>query len=164
MPTWLTRLCWGASPRRTLLRAVIWAVLVYALAQGPFRPMRVRGISMEPTIHDGSWRFANLWRYRRQSPKRGEVVVIAMPGAKAFYCKRVIGLPGEQIAFVQGHLLVNGFNQPEPYLTEAFDWNVAPVDLGADEFYVVGDNRTLPLSAQVAGIVDRKRISGGLWQ
>jgi hypothetical protein len=65
---------------------------------------------------------------------------------------------------VQGHLLVNGFNQPEPYLTETFDWNVPPVDLGADEFYVVGDNRTLPLSAQVAGIVERKRISGGLWQ
>ena len=163
MPDWLKRICLGRSPRKTLMRAAGWAVLVYVLGQGPFRPMRVRGISMEPTVQDGSWRFANLWRYRRQPPERGHIVVIALPGAQAYYCKRVIGRPGEQIAFVQGQLLVNGFVHEEPYLATPCAWNVTPQELGPDEYYVVGDNRSLPMSDQVAGVVKRTRIAGRLW-
>ena len=125
--------------------------------------MFVRGISMDPTIRDGQLRFARMWRYAFRTPARGEVVVIAMPGGRTFYCKRIIGLPGERIAFLGGELLVNGEAQPEPYLKEHGEWTVDPVELGPNEYYVVGDNRSMPMSDQVAGVVERRHIAGGLW-
>lgn len=153
----------GDSPRHTLLRCLIWAALAYVVFGGLARPMRVRGRSMEPTVHDGSLRFAHMWRYVRRDPARAQIVVIAMPGGRTFYCKRVLGLPGEKIAFQNGALLVNDQAVPETYLADAGSWTVPPVLLGAREFYVVGDNRTLSMAEQVAGVVARRHIVGGLW-
>lgn len=158
-----SRLLVGAYPRRTLVRAVVLGLLTLTAGLGPARPMRVRGRSMEPTVRDGSWRLANLWRYNHRRPARGDIVVIAMPGGRAFYCKRVVGLPGERIAFQAGGLYVNGTRVPEPYLASAGDWSVPQYLVGPDEYYVVGDNRQLPMSDQVAGVVQRRYLAGGLW-
>lgn len=153
----------GASPRKTILRCICWAALTYTLFGILARPMVVRGRSMEPTIRDGSLRFAHMWRHARRDPARGQVVIIAMPGGRSFYCKRVLGLPGEEVAFQQGVLRINGHAEPEPYLTEAGAWTVPPVTLGDREFYVAGDNRALSMAEQVAGVVARRNIVGGLW-
>ena len=153
----------GTSPRRTLGRCLLWAALTYVLFGGLARPMLVRGRSMEPTVRDGSLRFAHMWRYAWRDPARGQVVVIAMPGGRTFYCKRVLGLPGEDVAFQNGALLINGRAVPESYLADAGTWTVPPVTLGEHEFYVVGDNRTLSMAEQVAGVVARHHIVGGLW-
>lgn len=156
-------LFFGRHPRRTLLRALLLALLTLAAGLGPARPMRVRGHSMEPTIRDGGWRVANLWRYANREPRRGDVVVIALPGGRAYYCKRVVGLPGERVAFQDGALYVNDDRVPEPYIAATGRWSVAPYGLGPDEYYVVGDNRNLSMSDQVAGVVKRKFIAGGIW-
>lgn len=153
----------GTSPRRTLLRCLLWIALTYVLFGGLARPMLVRGRSMEPTVQDGSLRFAHMWRYAGRDPARGQIVVITMPGGRSFYCKRVLGLPGEEVAFQQGVLLINGAAVPEPYLLDAGTWTVPPVTLGGREFYVVGDNRTLSMADQVAGVVARRHIVGGMW-
>ena len=65
--------------------------------------------------------------------------------------------------FQNGALLINGRAVPEIYLADAGTWTVPPVTLGAREFYVVGDNRTLSMAEQVAGVVARHHIVGGLW-
>lgn len=153
----------GAAPARTLLRCLLWAALAYVVFGGLARPMLVRGRSMEPTIHDGTLRFAHMWRYLLRDPERGQVVVIAMPGGRSFYCKRVLGLPGETVAFYRGALLVNGQVWPEAYLADGGSWTVPEVTLGEREFYVVGDNRSLSMAEQVAGVVARRYIVGGLW-
>ena len=62
---------------------------------------------MEPTIHDGSWRLGNLLKFNGRNPRRGEMVIIRMAGWHAYYLKRVLGLPGENIAFDHGALVVN---------------------------------------------------------
>ncbi len=41
-------------------------------------------------------------------PERGDVVIVAHPGDGTDYIKRVIGLPGDTIALVQGQLIING--------------------------------------------------------
>ena len=58
--------------------------------------------------------------------------------------KRIIGLPGETVAFVNGHVLINGQILDEPYEKSDCDWNAAPVTLGPDQYYYVGDNRSMP--------------------
>ena len=157
------RLLYGRSLRRTLIRSAFWAAGLYLVLGGLARPMLVRGRSMEPTVRDGRLRFAHMWRYAFRPPERGDIVVITMPGGRTFYCKRIVGLPGERVAFADGALLVNGEARAEPYLRDHGGWTVPPVDLVAGTYYVVGDNRSMPMSEQVAGVVARRHIAGGLW-
>ena len=76
--------------------------------------------------------------------------------------KRIIGLPGETVAFVNGRVLINGQILDEPYEEDGkgCDWNCAPVTLGPDQYYVVGDNRSMPPEYHTHGIYQRSRIVG----
>ncbi len=138
-------------------------VVLYAVLSQWARPVRVRGISMEPTIRDGTIRLARLRLFRHHPPTRGTVVVIALPGGQTFYAKRVVGLPGETVAFRYGRLMINGKSIEEPYLADPGTWNAPDVPLGDNEFFVVGDNRHMPMAEHVAGVVNIRHIKGGLW-
>jgi signal peptidase I len=74
--------------------------------------------------------------------------------------KRIVGLPGETVAFVNGRIFINDEMLDEPYEKLSCDWNLPPVKLGPDEFFVVGDNRTMPPQDHVFGKVERERIVG----
>jgi signal peptidase I len=76
------------------------------------------------------------------------------------YMKRIIGLPGETVAFAGGRVLINGEVLDEPYEKTPCDWNCPPVKLGPDEYFVVGDNRTMPSENHVFGKAGRDRIIG----
>lgn len=81
------------------------------------------------------------------------------------YLKRVIGLPGERIRIAKGDVLVDGEPLSEPYLlnrSPAWNWPTNGADriLGPDEYFVVGDNRAMPLENHYFGVADRKRILG----
>ena len=65
--------------------------------------------------------------------------------------KRIVGLPGETVAFVDGRVLINGEVLDEPYEKSSCDWNLPPVKLGPDEYFVVGDNRTMPWADHTFG-------------
>ncbi|MEO6433582.1 MAG: signal peptidase I [Sphingomicrobium sp.] len=41
-------------------------------------------------------------------PNRGDIVIVTPPGTKTDYIKRVIGLPGDQLAMIDGNLVING--------------------------------------------------------
>lgn len=158
LPAWLL----GRRPSRTLVRALVLALLTYGVGRHLARPVRVRGTSMEPTLADRSLHLASLVRYRRAPPARGDVVIIAMAGGRAFYLKRVLGLPGERVKLESGRLFINGTVQPEPYLPEGGGWTMPERPLEPDEFFVAGDNRRMPLEDHAAGVVQRDRIVGGL--
>ncbi|MCX6997264.1 MAG: signal peptidase I [Kiritimatiellaeota bacterium] len=160
-PRW-QQLLWGRHPGRTALRAVLLAAGCWLLLRFVCLPVRVEGISMLPTIRDGSWHLANLLQYRWREPRRGELVIIRLAGHRAFYLKRVLARPGERIAFVRGQLRVDGRATAEPYLREQGDWNLPDVTLAPDEYFVAGDHRALPLAEHKAGAVRRGDIRGGL--
>lgn len=50
------------------------------------------------------------------APKRGDIVVFAHPKTNVTLIKRLIGLPGETIEFVQERLYINGTLMPRRYL------------------------------------------------
>ena len=62
---------------------------------GPPRPWNVTLPRMEGRLF-GSY------------PERGDVVIVTPPGRSEDYIKRVIGLPGDTIAMVDGRLVING--------------------------------------------------------
>ena len=79
--------------------------------------------------------------------------------------KRVVGLPGESVSFVRGHVCINGEEQEEPYLKFPTDWQMPARTLGPDEFYVVGDNRSMPREEHTQGAAKRRQIVGRvLWR
>ena len=158
----LRRLLVGRDIRVTLRRALLLAVASVLFFRFVCLPVRVRGGSMEPTFKNGELHAAWLLQHAWRPPQRGEVVVISMSGTRAFYLKRILALPGERIAFDRGTLLINNDRQPEPYLHGTGNWTMAEMTVPDGEYFVAGDNRSIPIERHTLGTVNRKMIVGGL--
>jgi signal peptidase I len=150
----------GRRPRRTFVRAAILAVSCCLVFTFVLLPVRVTGISMEPTYHDHSINFSNRLAYLFHEPRRGDVVTIRYAGIHDMLMKRIIGLPGETVSFVRGRVFINGSPLAEPYLKEPSRWNIRPVTLDTTEYFVVGDNRSMRWQDHVFGKTSRQRIMG----
>jgi signal peptidase I len=139
-----------------------------------FVPYRIRGDSMLPTLCGGGRgadlvlvsRLAYLWN----GPERWDVVVVERAGEDGAgggaRVKRVVGLPGERVEIVAGTVRVDGQRMDPPvHLREVFvvskgPFGVGRVDLGADEYFLLGDNSYLSRDSRALGPVRRREISG----
>ena len=122
-PPRLVRIFFGRSPKRALYRAAAFGLLTGVICIYVVRPCRVKGRSMEPTFMDGRFNAITLLSYRNEAPQRGDIVAARMSSldTRNFYLKRILGLPGERIAFEQGTLIIDGAPVPSPMLfTRAF--------------------------------------------
>ena len=158
--SWLRIVVIGRNPRVTLVRVAVLIVTCFVVFKFILLPARIEGISMLPTYQDRSVNFVNRLAYHWHEPRRGDVVGIRLAGPHVMYMKRIIGLPGETVAFVGGRVLINDEVLDEPYEKSPCDWNLLPVKLGPDEYFVVGDNRTMPSENHVFGKAGRDRIVG----
>jgi len=158
--SWLQIVLIGRNPKITLVRVAVLIVTCFVVFRFILLPARIEGISMLPTYKDRSVNFVSRLAYRWHEPRRGDVVGIRLAGPHVMYMKRIIGLPGETVAFVDGRVLINGEVLDEPYEKTPCDWNCPPVKLGPDEYFVVGDNRTMPSENHVFGKASRDRIVG----
>lgn len=152
----------GSNPRRTLLRMAVLSGLTVLVFRFGLLPLKLEGESMAPTYTSGGVNLANRLSYVFSEPERGDVVAVRLrdSGRRVFLLKRIVGLPGERIAFQGGRLLVNGQPQIEPYLSYSSDWNSAEVLCEADEYFVVGDNRSMPIEQHTLGRARLSRIVG----
>ncbi len=116
---------------------------------------------MLPT-YSGGLNFVNRLAFLGHGPRRGDVVAIRLAGESIMFMKRVVGLPGETVTFSNGHLLVDGRPLEEPYVKFKCNWDFVPErsTLGDDEYYVVGDNRSMPHLDHTQGAAKRERIVG----
>jgi len=145
----------------TLVRAAIfWPVLCVVVYHFTLLHIRVEGISMAPTYVDGSTYFVDRLAYVWHSPQRGDVVGIRLAGYHVMYLKRIIGLPGETVAFIHGKVYIDGEELDEPYEKFPCDWNRPAEKLGSDEYFVVGDNRAMPMELHKFGKAKRDQILG----
>ena len=157
LPRWLRAIAIGeetqVDPRGDLAALIIGTFLVFGFV---LIPIRVTGISMYPTYPDRRINFINRLAYLHHEPQRGDVVGIRLAGDHLMLMKRIVGLPGETISFSSGVLFINGEPVEEPYLKTKGRWDLAPLQLPANVYYYVGDNR--PVSTR--GLVARRRIVG----
>lgn len=150
----------GRNPRATAIRVatiIVTAIVVFGFV---LLPVRLRGISMLPTYHDGQINFANRLAYVWRSPARGDVVAIRMAGPGVVYVKRIVGLPRERVRVAAGVVLVNDEPLVEPSVVRRSPWDVPETTLGDDEYYVIGDNRSMPAASHDFGRTTRDRIVG----
>jgi len=108
---------------KTLLIALLIAVLIRSLI---FQPFYIPSSSMEPTLLVGDRIFVSKYSYgySRHSfpfspnifsgrifnkiPTQGDLVVFKTPvDNRTDYIKRLIGLPGDEIQFIEGEIYIN---------------------------------------------------------
>src|SRR5574343_1580092 len=110
-PLWVE---WGASFFPVIL-------IVFVLRSFLFEPFRIPSGSMMPTLLIGDFILVNKFSYgvrlpvlnnkviEMGEPERGDIVVFRFPKQPTVdYIKRVIGLPGDRIAYFDKKLYVNG--------------------------------------------------------
>ncbi|RCX16209.1 signal peptidase I [Fontibacillus phaseoli] len=137
---WVTEL-WDMLKTVTIAFAVMLLLNVFV-----FNLSMVKGQSMEPTLEEQERLFVDKIVYRFTEPRAGEVVVLRDPSTgndkKPFLVKRIVAVPGQTVEIRDHQLLVDGQSQSEPYTDTAIeDSDLAPVTLGKNEYFVMGDNR-----------------------
>ncbi len=140
--------------------AIIIACAFKFLAQ----PFLVQGASMEPNFDDGDFLLVDEISYRFKEPERGDVIVFHAPTEeKQYYIKRIIGLPGETIVVEDGEVFINGVELEEEYLPQGMSTRTLQQNeftLGANQFFVLGDNRIMSFDSRNWGPLDREEIVG----
>jgi signal peptidase I len=143
---WVRTAVIGRRPKWTLVRVTVVVLTAFVLLEFVVIPIRVTGISMSPTFTDGSINFINRLAYLHSKPQRGDVVGVRLQaGQHLMYMKRIVGLPGETVAFRDGKLYINDRPIDEPYLKGPCTWQMDPIRLGPNFYYVVGDNRSMSI-------------------
>src|SRR5271155_4006011 len=128
-----------------------------------YQPVRVEGTSMLPQLRDQDRLFINKFVYRFEKISRGDIVVFHYPrDPEKSYIKRVIALPGDSLRIDSGRVYVNGERGDESYVPRAYrDVRSMPeVVIPQNEYFVMGDHRSISSDSRDFGPVDRNLIYG----
>jgi signal peptidase I len=150
----------GKSAGRSVIRGLCFAVVLLAGSRFLLVPVRAHGISMMPTYQEGQFIFVNRLAYRFSPLKRGDVVAITLKGGEAVLVKRIVALPGETVSIEGGQVFIDGAPLAEPYRHFFLPWNMKEGTVAADEVFVIGDNRSMPLENHDFGFARQDRILG----
>lgn len=156
----------------TLLYLLAVLCLTYLVINFVGQRTEVEGASMEATLYDGDNLIVDKISYRFNDPQRFDIIVFPFQYQEnTYYIKRIIGLPGETVQIDErGDIYIDGELLEESYGREvihADNLGVAaePIQLGEDEYFVMGDNRnnSTDSRAEIVGNIHRSDIVGRAW-
>jgi signal peptidase I len=145
---------------RDVLISVAVSILIIMFL---YQPVRVEGTSMLPRLEDHDRLFINKFVYHFAAIHRGDVVVFHYPRDPVkSYIKRVIAVPGDRLRIDRGQVILNGKTLPEPYVPEEYrDTKSQPeMVVPEDEYFMMGDHRSISSDSREFGAVDRDLIYG----
>lgn len=153
-----------------------------------FQPTRVSGESMVPTLHNGEYLVVSkLGHVMGKTPDYGDIVIIdsrveyprswkddvaePMNNYMAFFnsklqtknvwVKRVIGRPGDELAFHDNHVWRNGEELDEPYTNEKMTYSQkGEITVPEGYVFVMGDNRNHSSDSRFIGPVPINHVLG----
>lgn len=160
---------WFLDFIETIVIALAIFVVVYRFL---FQPHQVKGNSMYDNFHDGEYILTDKISYRFRLPQRDDVVVFKAPQNEDYdYIKRIIALPGDRIKVSQGRIYMNdqavnesGYLDPR-INTAAGVWakEGQSLTVPANEYFVMGDNRSHSSDSREWGPVPQPNIVGRAW-
>lgn len=146
---------------------VVWLVITFVGQR-----TEVEGASMENTLHNGDNLIVDKLSYRFHDPERFDIIVFPFQFQdNTYYIKRIIGLPGETVQIMDdGSIYINGEKLEENYgmeviKPETIGRAAEPIELGDDEYFVMGDNRNNSSDSRtdMVGNITRENIIGKAW-
>ncbi len=153
----------------TLFYCGVAVFLAFVLVFSVGMKISMVGVSMEPALYNGQEVLINRFIYKITSPKRGDVIAFLPNGNQNshYYLKRIVGLPGESIQIIDGYVYINGERLPEDEYDKMADYGIAgnEIQLGSDEYFVLGDNRNMSEDSRSGniGAVKKDTIAGKVW-
>jgi signal peptidase I len=126
-------------------------LIVFLLRSFLFEPFRIPSGSLEPTLLMGDFILVNKFDYgvrlpvlhktirKGSEPARGDIIVFRWPPNPSIdFIKRVIGVPGDKISYINKELYINGNKIPQNLLTQ-----VAVNDDGGEPVQVLENQEDL---------------------
>jgi len=146
--------------------AIVASLIVIPIRYFLFQPFFVKGQSMEPNFENGDYLIVDELSYRFREPQRGEVVVFKYPeDPSQRFIKRIIGLPGERVEIGNGEIKV--YDEGESlvldesgYLENIETLGSLIINLGEEEYFVLGDNRLFSYDSRRFGPLPEDNIIG----
>lgn len=162
---------------RRLKEVSIWAgeiaaVAIFALLLVLSFGVRttVVGQAMADNINNGDRVYINKLVYAISKPKAGDVIVFLPNGNENshYYIRRVVGVPGDRVQIKDGALYINGNLYDEANKVASMEEaGIAEteIQLGDDEYFVLGDNRNNSEDSRYANIgnIKKEYIVGQAW-
>ncbi|MBP1754852.1 MAG: hypothetical protein H6Q59_1250 [Firmicutes bacterium] len=150
-----------------LFYAVLIFVCIYILPNFVIQRTIVDGSSMANTLQDGEHLYVEKLSYRFDALDRFDIIVFYPYGrdSEEYYVKRIIGMPGETIQIIGSDIYINGEILEEHYGKDPITdpgRAVEPITLGEDEYFVMGDNRSVSKDSRTeeVGNVKKENIGG----
>lgn len=152
---------------------IIFLAAIISLRVFLFTPVTVNGESMEPTLNDKD----KLIISKIGEFNRFDIVVFRTEGNKLLI-KRIIGMPGDKIEYINDLLYINGEAYEETFIKEArkkhkqqysedslFTNNFSILELGSETvpentIFVLGDNRTKSEDSRAFGFISFDDVIG----
>lgn len=131
---------WGAKKVPVVIdyaRSFFPVLLVVFLFRSFFyEPFRIPSGSLEPTLMTGDFILVNKFDYGvrlpvihqkiagKGEPKRGDIVVFRWPPNPSYdFVKRIIGLPGDHISYINKELIINGQQIPQNFIKDTIAYD-----------------------------------------
>ena len=158
-----------SNAARTLLRGlwdvvstVLMALLITLVINTYIaQATTIDGPSMQPNLYGGHLVMTEKITYRfLHPPRRGDVVVIDMPGEEIPLIKRVIGLPGETVEVQGGRVWIDGKLLEEPWVTRLGGRGCPATNVPPLHVFVLGDNRPNSRDSRSFGPVTLDHLAG----
>jgi signal peptidase I len=196
----------GGGPNRAMATLVDYSrsffpVLLFVLVirSFVFEPFRIPSGSMMPTLLQGDYIFVKKFSYGLRlpvletkvietgQPERGDVVVFRLPEEPSVnYIKRVVGLPGDTVEYVNHRLTVNGEpvalvpdgnpppDDPAPRFIETLSDREHAIfiahpgntvrdgvyEVPAGHYFMLGDNRDNSRDSRFLGMIPETHLVG----
>lgn len=127
-----------------LLVLLIAGILGYSIIQFGGQTITIIGQSMNDTLENGDTVIVSKISYTFSEPKRYDIVAFKLRKSDEYYnVKRIIGLPGETVKIMDGHIFINDVELKdvpiEDYIMTA---GIAEdgITLDDNEYFLMGDN------------------------